>query len=160
MAGITFGASAGVAQEIKTLVAYKNNKQLSDGPNMQMYLTQTGDLAVAGSLGYGTGAGGAVTQATSKSTGVTLSTICGAITMNAASLAATTTVGFTLTNTLIAATDVVVVSIKSGATANSYHLQVAATAAGTCLIELRNVTGGALAEAVVINFAIMKATAS
>jgi hypothetical protein len=41
--------------------------------------------ATAG-VGYGTGAGGAVTQATSKSTGVTLDKVCGEITMNNATL--------------------------------------------------------------------------
>lgn len=119
----------------------------------------TGTDPVRG-LGYATGAGGAVTQATSKSTGVTSNTICGAITMNAASLAATTSVGFTLTNSAIAATDVVVASIKSGATADSYTLTVDAVAAGSCRFSLRNFTAGALAEAVVINYAVLKAVAS
>lgn len=123
-------------------------------------LTATGDFRIVtatGGLGYGTGSGGAVTQATSKSTGVTLNKSNGAITMNAASLAATTSVSFTLTNSIIAATDVVVPSIKSGATAASYLVQVDATAAGSCVITLRNYTGGALAEAVVINFVVIKA---
>ena len=113
-------------------------------------------IVTTGSLGYGTGGGGAVTQATSKSTGVTLNKATGAITMNAASLASATTVGFTLTNSVIAANDVVVVSIKSGATASSYTVQVGAVAAGSCVIELRNYTGGALAEAVVLQFAVIK----
>ena len=108
-------------------------------------------------IGYRTGAGGTVTQATSKSTGVTLNNICGAITMNAASLAATTSVGFTLTNSAIAATDIVIVNLKSGATADSYTVTVDAVAAGSCRISLRNVTGGALAEAVVLNFTVIKA---
>lgn len=113
-----------------------------------------------GGLGYGTGAGGTVTQATSKATGVTLNTVCGTITLNAASLAAATTVGFTLTNSAIAATDVPFVCIKSGATADSYSVTVGAVAAGSCRIELRNNTGGALAEAVVLSFAVMKAVAA
>src|SRR5882672_9299987 len=43
-------------------------------------------LLVTSLLGYATGAGGAVTQATDKSTAVTLNKICGAITMNGAAL--------------------------------------------------------------------------
>lgn len=132
---------------------------LDSSANATFGRAATSSHATSG-IGYSTGAGGTVTQATSKSTGVTLNNVCGTITMNNASLAATTTVGFTLTNSSIAATDVVVAAIKSGATANSYSLTVGAVAAGSCLIELRNGTGGALAEAVVLSFAVMKAVAA
>lgn len=113
-----------------------------------------------GGIGYATGAGGAVTQATSKSTGVTLDKASGAITMNGAALASATSVGFTLTNSLIAATDVVLVSIKSGATANSYLVAVDAVAAGSCRISVRNISAGSLSEALVLNFAVVKAVAA
>lgn len=103
--------------------------------------------------------GGSVTQATSKSTGVQLDRLAGQITMNAASLAATTSVSFTLTNDQIDANDVVIANIGSGATANSYSVDVDAVAAGSCRIQLRNVTAGALAEAVVINFAVLRVAA-
>jgi hypothetical protein len=109
-----------------------------------------------GKIGYGTGAGGTVTQATSKSTGVTLSKTSGQITMNAASLAASTAVSFTLTNTLIAAIDDPHVTIASGATAGAYLVAVDAVAAGSCRVSLRNLTGGALAESVVLNFNLFK----
>jgi hypothetical protein len=116
----------------------------------------------AASLGIesGFGLGGTVTQATNKSTGVALNAIAGAITMNNANLATLTPVGFTLTNSKIAATDVVAMSIKSGATASSYLVSVDAVAAGSCHITLFNTTGGGLAEAVVINFVVIKGTAS
>lgn len=107
-------------------------------------------------VGYATGAGGTVTQATSKSTGVTLSKVCGQITLNNANLAATTSVAFTLTNTAIAATDVVLVNFASANTANSYFVSVDAVAAGSCSISLRNYTAGGLAEAVVLNFVVIK----
>jgi len=61
---------------------------------------------------------------------------------------------------LIAATDVVLVSIKSGATANSYTVTVGAVGSGSCVIELRNTTGGSLGEAVVLNFAVIKGVTS
>lgn len=107
-------------------------------------------------LGYAVGAGGTVTQTTDKSTGVTLNKCSGQITMHAANLTATTSVSFTLTNSQIAATDVVIVNIASAGTANSYALTVDAVAAGSCRIQLRNVTGGGLAEALVVNFAVLK----
>lgn len=111
-------------------------------------------------IGYATGSGGVVTQATSKATGVTLNTVTGTITMNNANLAAATSVGFTLTNSTIAATDTPIVVIKSGATADSYTVQVDAVAAGSCRISLRNYTAGALAEAVVLSFNIFKGVAA
>lgn len=100
--------------------------------------------------------GSTATQATSKSTGVTLAARGGTITMNGAALAATTSVGFTLTNSLIEANDTVAVSIKSGATADSYSVTVDAVADGSCRIQLRNVTAGSLSEAVVLNFAVIR----
>lgn len=123
-------------------------------------VTDTTCLVVSGALGYGTGTGGTVTQATSKSTGVTLNKSCGRVTMNAANLAAGAAVSFTLTNSVIAADDVVLTCIKSGATPGAYLLEVDAVAAGSCQISLRNHSGGALAEAVVLNFAVIKSVAA
>lgn len=100
--------------------------------------------------------GGTVTQATSKSTGVQLDQECGQITLNAAALAAGTSVGFTLTNSRIDATDLVVANIGSGGTAASYTLTVDTVADGSCKFHLRNETAGSLAEAVVINFGLIK----
>lgn len=120
----------------------------------------TGGLLVTASgakTGYGTGAGGTVTQATSKSTGVTLNKACGRITLNGAALAASTSVSFTLTNSVIEAGDVVVVNIGTAGAANSYVVQVDAVAAGSCRIQLRNISAGSLSEAVVLNFAVIKA---
>jgi hypothetical protein len=117
--------------------------------------------STSGGLGYATGAGGTVTQATSKSTGVTLDKICGEIVMNNATLNRETAVSFTLTNSAIAVTDVVVVNIKSAATTNSYTVCVTAVAAGSCRIQLHNITSGTdLSEAVVLSFAVIKAVAA
>lgn len=106
--------------------------------------------------GYVTGDGGAVTQSTSKSTGVTLSKKCGQITLDNAALAADTTVSFTLTNTTVAATDIIVLNHVSGGTAGSYLLNAQA-AAGSASINVRNITSGSLSEAIVIGFAVVKA---
>ena len=106
--------------------------------------------------GYITGEGGTVTQATSKATAVTLNKKCGPITMNAAALAAATTVTFVLTNSTIAATDLLVLNHVSGGTAGSYLLNAQA-AAGSVSINVRNVTAASLSEAIVIGFAVIKA---
>lgn len=106
--------------------------------------------------GYITGEGGTVTQATSKATAVTLNKKCGQITMHNASLAADTTVTFVLTNSTIAATDLLVLNHVSGGTAGAYLLN-AQSAAGSVSINVRNVTAGSLSEAIVIGFAVIKA---
>jgi hypothetical protein len=113
-------------------------------------------------VGYKTGksVGGTVTQATSKSTGVTINKLSGAITMNNAALAAAAEVGFTVTNSKVAATDVVVVNIASGATAASYTCTVDAVAAGSFKITVGNHSAGSLSEAIVINFVVIKGTSN
>lgn len=119
-------------------------------------------LARSGStaLGYNTaGTGGTVTQLTSKSTPVTLDKLCGQITMHNESLSHSTTVSFVLNNTFIQSTDVVIVNIQSGATTNAYATDIGSVNTGSCRIQLRNIqSSGSLSEAVVLNFAVIKAT--
>ena len=105
-------------------------------------------------IGYATGAQGAVTQATSKSTGVTLNKSAGQITMDAASLATVTNVTFTLTNSVLSAKDVLILNVTNG-TSGAYNCWVSSMGAGTATITLRNISGSTLSEAVVINFAII-----
>ena len=113
----------------------------------------------SGEIGYSALAQTAVTQLSSKSTGVTVNTSAGQITMNAASLAAATNVTFTLTNSLLSVKDVIIVNVASAnATAGAYNAWVSSMLAGSATITLRNITAGPLLEAVVINFAIIHAT--
>ena len=109
-----------------------------------------------GGVGYSAGAGGTVTQTSSKSTGATLHKLSGQVTMSGAALAANTTVSFTLTNNQIAATDLLVLNHASGGTAGAYLLN-AQCGAGSAVINVRNVTAGSLSEAIVIRFAVIKA---
>lgn len=111
-------------------------------------------VLAGGQLGYSTDAQGSVTQATSKSTGVTLNKSSGQITMNNAALGATTNVTFTLTNSLIGVRDVLVLNVYGG-TSGSYNVWVSGLAEGSATITVRNITAGSLSEAIVINFAII-----
>jgi hypothetical protein len=106
-------------------------------------------------LGYASGAQGAVTQGTSKSTGVTLNASMGRITTDSATLNTLTNVTFTLTNNLISVKDVIILNVSSGATSGAYNCWISSMSAGTCTITLRNISGGNLSEAVVINFAVI-----
>lgn len=115
------------------------------------------------SFGYGTGVGGAVTQATNRTTGVTLSKLCGTITTHTASLAAEAAAEFTVTNTLVAIGDVVVVAIQSGTDGGNTAVAVTTVAAGSFKIKVsnNNASGGtAETGAIIINFAVIKAVAA
>lgn len=119
----------------------------------------TSSSASAG-FGYATGAGGTVTQATDKSTGVTLSKVTGAITMNNASLADGAVVSFVVTNTTVNANDNIMVNHVSGGTAGAYQVSANAVGSNTFSISVRNVSGGALGEAIVIQFSVWKSVAA
>ena len=117
------------------------------------------DIFASDELGYTAAAQGTVTQQTSKSTGVTINASAGQITMNNASLNGTTNVAFTMTNNKIGAKDVVVVNVAGGVASNeTYNCWVSGHASGSCTFVLRNISGGSLSEAVVLNFAIIHCT--
>jgi hypothetical protein len=104
---------------------------------------------------------GAVTQITSRATGVTLSTLAGTITTDPTSLAAGAEITFTVTNTKVAATDTVVCCVKSGGTTpGSTQATVSAVAAGSFDITINNLHASvADVAALVINFYVLKANA-
>lgn len=110
-------------------------------------------------LGYSAAAQGAVTQITSKSTGVTLNKSAGRITMHDAALAGATAVSFILTNSSISINDTITVNVSSnttGSAAGAYTTYVSYMAAGSCLITLRNLTAAtSYSEAVIINFSVI-----
>lgn len=116
-----------------------------------------------GGIGYATGAGGAVTQITNRSTAVTLNALSGAITTNTASLAAEAAAAFTVNNNTIGITDVVVVSQRSGSNGGDTEVFVSLVAAGSFQITVanNNASGGtAETGAIVINFAILRGVVS
>lgn len=107
--------------------------------------------------------GGTVTQATNRSTGVTLNTISGQITTNSTSLAAETGATFTVTNSQVFADDVVLLTMAGGSNGGNTTIQVVVTAAGSFQITVanQNAAGGtAETGAILINFLVMKAAQS
>ena len=121
-------------------------------------LTATGTIVSTGTagVGYGTGAGGAVTQGSSRTTGVTINKTSGAITLFSAAGSATAAT-FTVTNSTVAATDVIILNQKSGT--DLYDLKVTAVSTGSFNITF-NTTGGTTTEQPVFNFAVVKAVAA
>jgi len=111
------------------------------------------DLRATQGIGYANlvGAGGSVTQLTSKSTGVTLNASNGLITMNNEALAADAIVSFTLTNNRIHDTDFIALQHDSVATVGAYILS-AQPAEGSAVITVANRSTGSLSNAIVIRF--------
>jgi hypothetical protein len=86
---------------------------------------------------------------------------CGVVTMNNAALAASAAVQFTMTNSAITGTDVVIVTGGSGGgTAGSYQAHCVSVAAGSAIFRLVNTSAGSLSEAVAINFAVIDTSAT
>lgn len=131
--------------------------------------TWSGKIAVSGGVtssspttgvGYAAGAGGAITQITDATTGVTLSKVTGQITTVALTTAAAAEERFTVTNTTVVATDVVVVS-TTYAGAGTPIVGVIKVAAGAFDVVITNLhASAALNAAMVINFAVIKAVAA
>lgn len=120
--------------------------------------TPNGTLATyaAGGFGYDIGSGGAVTQATSRTTGVTLNTACGAITLVSAA-GSTSWQSFTVTNSAVATTDAIIVNQDTGT--DLYQIFVTNVAAGSFRITFAT-TGGTTTEQPIFNFAVIKAVAA
>ena len=145
---ITFGANGTYRFAFSTV---------DSGTTIAIYDLNRPLLADAGTgVGYAAGAGGTVTQGTSRTTGVTLSKRSGAITLfTAAGTSAYTS--FTVTNTLVSATDVIIVNQKSGT--NVYNAFVTAVAAGSFRITFNAVSGTA-SDAPVFNFVVIEGVAA
>ena len=132
---------------------------------LRMTIASTGGITITSSLlstsgtagiGYATGAGGTVTQATSRTTGVTINKVCGSITLVSAAGSASWQ-SFTVTNSAVAATDQVDVCQKSGT--DKYMCHVTAVGAGSFEITFAT-TGGTTTEQPVFTFFVSKAVTS
>lgn len=130
----------------------------SNQETVKSQLKTNGDLySVGGQVGYGTGAGGTVTQGTSRTTGVTLNAQCGRITLYTTSNS-TTAASFTVTNNcVLAATDAIFLYQVSGT--DKIDCNVTAVAAGSFEITQRSFAG-TTSEAPVLGFMIFKGVAA
>lgn len=120
-------------------------------------IDNTGNLLLTsgtGALGYGTGAGGTVTQLTSKSTAVTLNKPSGRITMHNAALAASASVAFILNNSLITNTDMVYCQALTSS--SIYRVEVYSVSNGACSIAVKNEAGTSLSDALGLVFCVIK----
>lgn len=138
-------------------LVYSFNNELAASPSITF--DPAVGLRTTLPFGYTTGAGGTVTQGTSKATAVTLNRPSGEITLNAASLAAATVVSFTFNNSFITATSLMTLNHVSGGTIGAYTM-TPSCGAGFATVYVRNSTAGALAEAIVIRYAVINGATS
>lgn len=131
---------------------------IGTGTKVLKILNDTTHINPNGGLGYGAGAGGTVVQATNKFTAVTLNKPTGQVTMNDAALAAGASASFQVNNTLVLSTDTVVVTVFNNA---NYRVEATyVVGGGNFGVRVTNVTGGSLAEALQINFTVIKGATS
>lgn len=112
-----------------------------------------------GPIGYVQGAGAAVTQITSRTTGVTINALSGQITLVSAagSPEDTAWTAMTVANSQVAATDVILITQSAGA--NIYCHWITAVAAGSFVFNFAT-TGGTATDSPTFNFVIIKGAAS
>lgn len=173
LTGATFTADGTDTNISITLVPKGTGKIIADGvginggvisttttnQNLTLSPDGTGEIVATSPFGYGgSGTGGTVTQATSRTTGVTLNKLSGQITLFASTaLSGHASNEFTLTNSFIDATDVVHVCFASGLTGASYGVTVTAVSAGSCKITVSNFSNSATpSDTPVLNFVVIK----
>ena len=147
------------ASDMPGRLVFSTTADGASSPTERMRIDSAGLITACNStgLGYGAGSGGTVTQATSKSTSVTLNKPSGQITMHNAALAAGAAVTFTLWNTKIQQSDTVIVSMSDIAgTPVAYTAGCITVRANAAVFVVQNISGGSLSEAAVLNFCVIK----
>lgn len=132
------------------------NGAASPGQNNYVSVGSVKSSGATAGIGYATGAGGTVTQTTNRTTGVTINKVAGAITLVSAAGSATPAT-FTVTNSAVAATDVIKVVQQSGT--DLYEIFVTNVTAGSFKITSFT-TGGTTTEQPVFNFVVLKGVSS
>lgn len=155
---ITGGTIAGLASfATDTVASSTTDADLALDPD------GTGEVIAKAKMGYGAGDGGTVTQLTSRSEPVTLNALSGQITLFSAQITGHEANEFVLTNSAIAATDVVVVNMSSSGQPDKryYTLTVTDVSAGSCTISVGNNDNATIpsagAESPVLTFMVLKA---
>ena len=122
--------------------------------------TTAGDLLLTsgtGRIGYGTGAGGTVTQLTSKSTAVTLNKPTGVIVTHAEALDAGASVHFVLDNSLLNIGDILLLNVSNS---SNYATTTIVCISSSAIIRLTNISTVSRSQVIDIRFAVIKGAIS
>lgn len=156
-ASLLFAPAAALAQNTSALTSVDQVRITRVDANGVGTPGAVGVTKVFDGVGVGYYAGAAITQGTSRTTGVTINSYAGAITLFTAAGSATPA-SFTVTNSKVNATDTIVLSVKSSTT-NLYEVFVTAVGAGSFQVTFFT-TGGTTSDAPVINYAVVRSAAS
>ncbi len=115
------------------------------------------NVTVSANIKYDITSGHAVANNFNKNGGtVAADGRTGRLTSLADSIAKGSVATFTVNNTYVGLNDVIIVNIASGASVDSYAVAVTAVANGSFQVSVTNNGAGALAQALVFNFAVIK----
>jgi len=106
-------------------------------------------------IGYRAGAGNVATQLNSKSDPVTLDALTGEITTNAATLSGGASIAFTLNNSAIANTDVMIINQVSATNLTDYIFRPICNT-GNATITITNTSNQNRSDAIVIRFVVIR----
>lgn len=164
-AGVTLTGNSLTADGTDTNINIDITPKGTGEVNITKVDIDSGSVLATTELGYntGSGAGGSVTQLTSRTTGVTLNTPTGEITLFAAAISGHDADEFTLTNSTIGANDVIMLSVKSGVASGTrryYQVHAVTVSAGSCVIAVGNLDNASIpaagTESPVIQFVVLK----
>lgn len=111
-------------------------------------------------VGYGTGAGGSVTQTANRTNPVTINKICGEIITVSATATAGAFVIFKVNNSTVAATDTVIVNLKDTILSGNYIINATDVTNGSFYIQTYTPVAVIGSEALNINFSVIKSVAA
>jgi hypothetical protein len=153
-ARITFNVDAAVSSgDAPGAITFSTTSDGAGSVTDRFKIDSSGDCLVIGTslLGYGTGSGSSVTQATSRTTGVIINNPVGRITLVSAA-GSTTWASFTVTNSTVGTSDLIVVNQRTGT--DLYEIHVTAVSAGSFRLSFRT-TGGTTTETPTFSFAVI-----
>lgn len=156
-----------VDTKVSKTSASNNSVIVNDGnggiKNSSVTIDGSGNLLLqsgTGALGYGTGAGGTVTQLTNKSTDVTLNKPAGTIIMSNSALASQAVVYFNLYNSLIGPNDTIIINMdRPTGDLGKYKIEYNVIS-GVVLIKVTNQAYNSYSDALVLKFTIVKGASS
>lgn len=146
-------AGGSVWWQARSLSSYATNYDINFQPNGGNTL----HVGSNGGLGYGTGAGGSVIQATSRTAAVALNKPSGDITLFSAAGSATAAT-FTVNNSLVSATDVPIIAVRSAT--NKYITAITNVVASTSFDITFWTTGGTATDSPIFHFNLGKGSAT
>ena len=128
----------------------------STTPNSAKFST----VSATTSMGYSTGAGGAVTQTGSITSNITINKICGQITTVSSTFSSSSFVSFFVSNNTVGIDDTVIINLQSYTQENKYIINVVNVDVGSFYVQIFTPAAITSSESLILNFSVIKAVSS